>query len=132
MHTRFSLALGAVLTLLTVPLFCRNHLDEKTESGPPQKVSAQSDNAQNGNNIFVKVGCYACHGREAQGEGAYGPRLAPNPMPYPAFVTYVRAPAGEMPKYAEKVLSDAQLIDIYAFLKSQPHPPSADKIPILK
>jgi ubiquinol-cytochrome c reductase cytochrome c subunit len=88
--------------------------------------------AARGKTAFVKVGCYACHGREAQGGGTYGPRLAPSPIPFPAFLSYLRKPRGEMPSYSEKVLSDAALADIYAFLRSQPPPPDRDTIRILK
>ncbi len=51
---------------------------------------APGSNAARGKAIFVKVGCYACHGREAQGGGTYGPRLAPSPIPFPAFLRFVR------------------------------------------
>jgi mono/diheme cytochrome c family protein len=45
---------------------------------------------------------------------------------------YVRKPTGGMPPYTAKVMSDQELADIYAFLQSRPHPPSAKNIPILK
>lgn len=93
---------------------------------------APAGNSIAGKKLFATVGCYACHGREAQGGSAYGPRLAPRPIAYPAFYAYVRKPVGEMPPYREKVLSDGQLADIYAFLKSQPRPKTADSISILK
>jgi ubiquinol-cytochrome c reductase cytochrome c subunit len=37
-----------------------------------------------------------------------------------------------MPPYTAKVLSDADLADIYAFLQSVPAPPKVDSIPLLK
>jgi mono/diheme cytochrome c family protein len=73
-----------------------------------------------GRAAFTKVGCYQCHGREAQGSPATGPRLGPNPLPYPAFADWVRRPKGEMPPYTSRVLSDAELADIYAFVASRP------------
>jgi mono/diheme cytochrome c family protein len=69
---------------------------------------------------FVKVGCAQCHGREAQGSPTTGPRLGPNGLPYAAFARYVRAPRLQMPPYTEKVLSDADLADLYAFAQSRP------------
>jgi mono/diheme cytochrome c family protein len=69
---------------------------------------------------FVKVGCAQCHGREAQGSPTTGPRLGPNGLPYQAFARYVRAPRLQMPPYTEKVLSDADLADLYAFVQSRP------------
>ena len=69
---------------------------------------------------FVKVGCAQCHGREAQGSPTTGPRLGPNGLPYAAFARYVRAPRLQMPPYTEKILSDADLSDLYAFAQSRP------------
>ncbi|SRR5258706_6826179 len=85
----------------------------------------QSGNAENGKQLFVKYGCYECHGREGQGSSMTGPRLAPNPIPFDALVSYVRRPMREMPPYTDKVVSDQELADIYAFLKSRPRPPAA-------
>jgi ubiquinol-cytochrome c reductase cytochrome c subunit len=37
-----------------------------------------------------------------------------------------------MPPFTAKVVSDAELADIYAFLRSLPQPPDADTISLLK
>ena len=85
-----------------------------------QSAPAPKGDAQNGAKLFVKYGCYECHGREGQG-GAAGPRIAPNTPPVAMMIRYVRAPTGEMPPYTEKLLkSDQDLIDIHAFLSSRP------------
>lgn len=88
-------------------------------------------NAENGKKLFAKYGCYECHGREAQGGGYNGPRLAPDPVPFSVVQSYIRHPQGEMPPYTEKVVSDKDLADIYAFLRSQPEPSAVKSIPIL-
>ena len=90
---------------------------------------AQTPSAPNGKKLFDSYGCYQCHGHDAHG-GA-GARLAPNPIPFAAFSKYVRQPAGEMPPYTKKVVSDQDLTDIYAYLQSIPQPPAAKNIPIL-
>jgi mono/diheme cytochrome c family protein len=95
-------------------------------------ASAGSGNAENGKKLFVNVGCYECHDREGQGGAGTGPRLAPNPVPFSAFVHQLRQPASQMPPYTEKVLSNAQVADIYAFLQSIPKPPAASTIPLLQ
>jgi mono/diheme cytochrome c family protein len=101
-------------------------------SAPPAKSEdAPAGNAENGKKLFAKFGCYECHGREAQGGGYNGPRLAPDPVPWSVVQSYVRHPQGEMPPFTEKVVSDKDLADIYAFLKSQPEPPPVKSIPIL-
>lgn len=91
---------------------------------------AEAGNAQNGRKLFVKYGCYECHGYEAQGSIATGPRLGPDPIPLEAMMAYVRKPTGEMPPYTDKVVSDQDLTDIHAFLASLPSPPK--NIPLLK
>ena len=86
--------------------------------------------AENGRQVFADRGCYQCHGYEAH--AGPGSRLAPDPIPFSAFARYVRAPAGQMPPYTGKVLSDTELADIYAFLESIPQPPAVDSIPALR
>jgi mono/diheme cytochrome c family protein len=87
--------------------------------------------AARGRVTYTRVGCYQCHGYEAQGGSGGGPRLAPGPLPYEAISAFVRGSRGEMPAYREKVLSDTEMQDIYAFLKSVPAPKSVEKIPAL-
>ena len=107
-----------------------------TPGGATQKPAARpvapAGDAQKGQRLFTSYGCYECHGREAQGSTATGPRLAPRPIAFAAFTKYVRGPSGQMPPYTSKVVSDADLADIYAFLQSRPQPPAADSIPLLK
>ena len=95
-------------------------------STAPSQTSA---NVENGNHLFVKYGCYECHGREGQGAYALAPRVAPDPIPLESLKAYVRKPTGEMPPYTAKIVSDQELADIYAFLQSRPHPPSPSTIP---
>jgi mono/diheme cytochrome c family protein len=96
-----------------------------------QTANAPAGNAANGRKLFVSFGCYQCHGYEAQG-GSAGPRLAPRPIAYAQFMKYVRHPTNEMPPFTEKIVKDAELTDIHAFLRAQPAAPDVDKIPLLK
>ena len=96
-----------------------------------QQQNVPQGNAANGRKLFVSFGCYQCHGYEAQG-GSAGPRLAPRPIAYAQLMKYVRHPTGEMPPFTEKIVKDAELTDIYAFLRAQPPAPDVDKIPLLK
>ena len=85
-------------------------------------ASAKDDPAvARGRTLFASVGCYECHGYAGQG-GAAGARIAATAWPYVAFSAYVRHPGREMPPYTEKVLSDADLRAIYAYVKSLPSP----------
>jgi len=84
---------------------------------------------EKGKKLFTSYGCYECHGRAAQ--GGIGPRLGPDPLPLAFIEKYVRHPSGQMPPYTAKTVSDQDLTDIYAFLKSLPESPKAKDIPIL-
>jgi mono/diheme cytochrome c family protein len=99
---------------------------------PPPKADVGSANPQNGQRLFTTYGCYECHGNEGQGSTQTGgSRIGPIRIPFPAFVTYVRQPTNQMPPYAVKAVSDTDLADIYAFLKSQPESAPAKSIPLL-
>jgi ubiquinol-cytochrome c reductase cytochrome c subunit len=94
-------------------------------------LAAQSSgDAGNGKKQFVKLGCYTCHGYQGQGGGA-GAKLAPHPIATAALIAYVRHPAGTMPPFTAKVVSDEDLTDIHAYLASVPAPPPAKDIPLL-
>lgn len=94
-------------------------------------ADAPKGNAQNGKQLFVKDGCYQCHGYGAQGAASTGPRLGPDALPYDAFIRQLRTPANEMPPYQSALVSDTQAADIYAFIKSVPKSPDPKSIPLL-
>ncbi len=78
-----------------------------------------------GKALYMKNGCYECHG--TVGQGGTGPRLAPRT----ASLAYVRKPAGQMPPYTPKVMPDAELLDVQAYLMSIPAPPAVKSLGIL-
>jgi ubiquinol-cytochrome c reductase cytochrome c subunit len=96
-------------------------------------VAAQTPapgDAGRGKELYVKYSCYACHGYD--GHGGAGARLVPLPMTITRFTAYVHNPARRMPPYTDKVLSDAQLADLFAYIKALPVSPAADQIPLLR
>jgi len=99
-----------------------------TEDSSPHfgSVRLQPDppDSDRGKRTYMKVGCYQCHGREAQGAST-GPRLGPDPLPLAQFTRYVRTPRNDMPPYTTKVLSDADLADVYAYVSSRSRPRAA-------
>ena len=97
----------------------------------PAAAQAPAGNGDNGKKLFVSYGCYQCHGYEGQGSSATGPRLGPKPIAWAAFSRYVRRPTNQMPPFTEKVVTDANLADIYAYLQSRPAPPPVSSIPLL-
>jgi mono/diheme cytochrome c family protein len=110
--------------------FCLTALAAALFSAPPLLAQTSEGDAAKGKELFVTYACYQCHGRQAQG-GAAGARLAPRPIPLKALIAYVRHPTGQMPPVTVKVVSDAELGDIYAFLKKIPEPKPVKDIPLL-
>ena len=94
-------------------------------------VATPAGSAANGKILYGKIGCYQCHSEQGQG-GTQGPRLGPRPIAFPAFLKYVRTPAGEMPPYKAKVMSDRDVADVYAFLQGLPPPPPLSTLPLLR
>ena len=94
--------------------------------------TAPSGNAQNGKKNFTNDGCYECHGLQGQGATQTGAaRIGPPQLSLESFLSYVRHPRNQMPPYSSKAISDQDLTDIYAFLKSIPLPPKGKDIPLL-
>ncbi len=87
----------------------------------------------NGKRVYLATGCFTCHGRAGQG-GAYNgpaPVLASTSLPFEGFKMQVRNPANDMPAYSEPVMSDKEVADIYAFVRSLPGRRDAKGIAIL-
>jgi mono/diheme cytochrome c family protein len=91
--------------------------------------AATPGNADNGKKLFIRDGCYECHGIEGQGANGLGPRLAPNPMSLPSLTSFLRKPKGAMPPYASSILPDAGIADIHAYLRSRPRPAAITVVP---
>jgi mono/diheme cytochrome c family protein len=96
--------------------------------GAQTPVPASAGNAQNGKDLYVKYSCYACHGYD--GHGGAGARLVPTRMNGPGFTAYIRNPR-QMPPYTDKVLSDPQAADLFAYIKAMPESPAAASLPLL-
>jgi mono/diheme cytochrome c family protein len=92
--------------------------------------TAPGGNAGNGQKIFMKQNCYYCHGTSGQGSRD-GARIAQTALNIQGLIRYVRKPTGGMPAFTEKILSDQELTDIYAYLKSLPAAKAAKDIPLL-
>jgi ubiquinol-cytochrome c reductase cytochrome c subunit len=103
------------------------HATAQTPPAAPAS-NAQAGNAQAGKDLYVRYSCYACHSYD--GHGGAGARLVPMRMTVERFTTYVHNPR-QMPPYSAKLLSDQQLADIWAHIKSLPVSPEAKDIPLL-
>jgi mono/diheme cytochrome c family protein len=98
-------------------------------SQAPAAGSAAS--AENGKRLYMKNTCYFCHGTAGQG-GLAGARIAVVARNLQGFTRYVRQPAGQMPAYTDKILSDPELADIFAYLRALPPAKPAGEIPLLE
>jgi len=99
---------------------------QQSSDAPP------AGNAQNGKKLFMSDGCYECHGRQGQGAAQTGAaRIGPPQLTFEGFQGYVRKPTNQMPPYTSKAITDQDLGDIYAYLKSIPMPPKGKDIPLL-
>jgi mono/diheme cytochrome c family protein len=137
-HSSFSFALSLrgtaallVTAVIIVGLFLAgsvqaraiHHKQSANASGEPQK----------GKIIFETQGCNKCHGSLGEGLSTPGqkggiPRIASTPLAFPDFVQQVRHPKGQMPAFDAAKVSDSDLSDVYAFLKSlaaEPKQPEA-------
>ena len=90
-----------------------------------------SPSAVRGKQLYFSVGCVYCHGSAGQGSVS-GARLAPDPLPAEAIAAFVRATNTTMPPYGAEVLSDADVADIAAYLRTIPPAKSPDDIPALR
>jgi len=97
-------------------------------AGAPPADAAE---AAAGQAAFNRIGCWGCHGYVGQG-GRDGPAIARPALPYPAFSAFVRTTTGEMPPFTARVLPEADLESIYAYLQSIPPPPDPATIPLLQ
>lgn len=110
-----------------------NAAQNATKAGSPSSsaksnaAAAEAGNAERGKDLFIKNGCYECHGYDGQGGSYTGPRIAPDPLPWDAIAAFIRNPPGvnspvtkdsAMPPYTSKMVPDKDVQDIHAYLKS--------------
>jgi len=102
--------------------------------GVARAQDAPPGNAVEGKRIYLAVGCFTCHGRAGQGGAMNGPApiLAKTAMPFDGFKGQLRQPVNDMPAYAEIVMSEQQIADIYAFLQTLPGPRPTKDMSIFK
>jgi mono/diheme cytochrome c family protein len=97
------------------------------------QAAGAAASAEKGKAAFIKHGCWQCHGFEGQGSVASsgGTVLAHTALPVEAFIAFVRSTNRAMPSYSDKLVSDADLADMYAYLQSVPKAKDPKTIPLL-
>jgi ubiquinol-cytochrome c reductase cytochrome c subunit len=86
--------------------------------------------ARTGYDLYMRFGCYECHGTVGQGAGQFGPRLVPA-LPLDAFRNQLRSPASLMPVYTSAVMSEQQIVDVYSYVASLPPAKPVRDLPLL-
>jgi len=116
--------MAAALFASTLPLLAQ-----------PPAAGARRPAATHGREVYLRIGCHACHG--TVGQGGAGAVLAPNTIPLAAFQTWVRngtpgwSVASGMPAFPPRVLSDDDLADIREYLATLPAPKPVKDLPLL-
>ena len=126
-----ALSVTGLMFVVALGLAVSPRAQEQAPAAKPAAQTVPAGNAETGKKLWVSVGCWQCHGYEGQG-GAAGPRLAGRNLSLGVITGYVRKPTNQMPPYTEKVLPNADLAHIYAYLQSRPAPPAAASIPLLQ
>ncbi len=97
----------------------------------PATGAFAAPDAAHGRKVYVQAGCALCHGTDGQGGGTMRPRLAPNPLPAEAIQGVLRSPGPQMPRYSAKLVSNKDVEDIAAYLRTIPPAKTVDQIPLL-
>ena len=92
--------------------------------------SPAAGNAENGKKLWVTYLCWSCHGSSGRAGGA-APAITPSARSADDLIKYVRKPRGAMPPYTSKSISDRELTDIAAFMRTIPKDPDPKTIPLL-
>lgn len=82
------------------------------------QLTAPYETADPGQRLYVRQGCYQCHGLVGQGSILSGPPLSPLRLDGASFRRYVRNPKGAMPPYTARALPEADLGRIERFVRS--------------
>ena len=97
----------------------------------PATSAALVGNVDAGKRLYEKNTCFFCHGTVGQGT-LDGARLAVVARNLQSFTRYVRQPTGRMPAFTDKILSDQELADIFAYVRSLPQAKAVKDIPLLE
>ena len=106
-----------------------------------QEMGPVTGDAENGALLYYQYSCYACHGFSGYGRQDLNNTGSPLLLNEEIFTAYLRGrqneaplfPSTNMPNYPENSLSDEQVKDIYAYIRSMPHnSPEIGDVPTLQ
>lgn len=112
-----------LLMAIAVVILGQARVTAQNQKAAAKAPAAAAGDPDNGKKIFASQNCGSCHGADAQ--GGVGPLIGPPPGTMAQFVVSVRQPTGQMPAYSDKQVSDQELTDLYAYLKTMGSPAQA-------
>ena len=101
--------------------------------GSTLSQSPPTGDAAKGKQTYLNAQCYACHGRAGEGGNFMypAPPLAGLDMPAEALQAFLRAAPRDMPSYAPAILTNDDIANIAAFLRSLPGRRDPKDFPLL-
>jgi mono/diheme cytochrome c family protein len=110
-------------------------------TAPVAPASPAAGNPVAGKKLYYDHACYSCHGFSGEtGARAFVPRRPATLATEQSFISFLRRranvaplqPSTSMPNYPVESLSDAQVKDLYAYIRSfKSASPPLEKIPVM-
>ena len=92
---------------------------QRPPRGAAPAITGSQEDAQVGEKLYVQKGCVACHGEKAVGNQAIGaPKTAGTLLTFDEVLKQVRTPRDKMVPFTPQQVSDDNVRNIYAYLKS--------------
>lgn len=88
--------------------------------------------AERGKKVFIDHNCHSCHGTHGQGGGRGSEPTIPAGYPWQGFLNQMRKPRLDMPAYEEKLVSNQDVADMFAYFSSLKAAPAAKDVPQLR
>ena len=120
-----------IISLMCLPLIAMLLLGVANGQNSGQSPAAAAGDAKAGGELYLKNGCWECHGYSgANGSGAPLVLMSLNAT---GFMNYIRNPrTNNMPLYSAKVISDKNAADLFAYIKTFKKPPEVKDVPLLQ
>ena len=97
------------------------------------RLPAQVGNRDSGKRLYEKHTCFFCCSRHRRsGRRRRRARGGGVREIFQGFTRYVRQPRGQMPAFTDKILSDQDVADIFAYIRSLPAAKPVKDIPLLE
>jgi mono/diheme cytochrome c family protein len=101
-------------------------------AGAASAQDAPKGSAERGKRLYIDLACHSCHGTHAQGGGRGSEPPIPLGYPWQGFLNQMRKPRLDMPAYEEKLVSNQDVADVFAYFAAIKSAPPAKDIPKLR